>query len=104
MRTAPSALFSGRNLLGPGCRCESREVGRVIAMGVLPSGDEPASSGRAARSPRRYDDSFRRYAVKRAAEPDARVADVAEDLGVSASTLRRWVKAAGAGEAAGGAG
>lgn len=73
-------------------------------MGVLPSGDEPASSGRAARSPRRYDDSFRRYAVKRAAEPDARVADVAEELGVSASTLRRWVKAAGAGEAAGGAG
>ena len=73
-------------------------------MGVLPSGDEPASPGRAARSPRRYDDSFRRYAVKRAAEPDARVADVAEELGVSASTLRRWVKAAGAGEAAGGAG
>jgi transposase-like protein len=63
-------------------------------MGVLPSGDESALSGRAARSPRRYDDSFRRYAVKRALEPDVRVADVAEELGVSASTLRRWVKAA----------
>ena len=65
----------------------------MIAMGVLPSGDEPASAGRAARSPRRYDDSFRRYAVKRAREPGARLADVASELGVSASTLRRWVRA-----------
>ena len=66
----------------------------MIAMGVLPPGD-PASPRRAARSPRRYDDSFRRYAVKRALEPDVRVADVAGELGVSASTLRRWIKAAG---------
>ncbi|TQM54577.1 transposase [Humibacillus xanthopallidus] len=70
----------------------------MIAMGVLPSGDEPASAGRAGRSPRRYDDSFRRYAVKRANEPDARLSDVASELGVSASTLRRWVRTAGAGE------
>lgn len=76
------------------------EFGLVIAMGVLPSGDEPASAGRAARSPRRYDDSFRRYAVKRAQEPDARLADVAGELGVSASTLRRWVRTAGANDAA----
>ncbi|GAA2158689.1 hypothetical protein GCM10009826_23200 [Humibacillus xanthopallidus] len=72
------------------------EFGLVIAMGVLPSGDEPASAGRAARSPRRYDDSLRRYAVKRAQEPDARLADVASELGVSASTLRRWVRTADA--------
>jgi transposase-like protein len=70
-------------------------VGQVIAMGVLPSGDEPGSSGRASRSSRRYDDSFRRYAVKRALEPDVRLADVANELGVSASTLRRWVRSAG---------
>jgi transposase-like protein len=72
----------------------SQEVGQVIAMGVLPSGDDPATAGRVARSPRRYDDSFRRYAVKRAREPDVRLTDVASELGVSASTLRRWVKAA----------
>jgi transposase-like protein len=70
-------------------------VGQVIAMGVLPSGEEPGSSGRASRSSRRYDDSFRRYAVKRALEPDVRLADVASELGVSASTLRRWVRSAG---------
>jgi transposase-like protein len=70
------------------------EFGLVIAMGVLPTGDEPASAGRAARSPRRYDDSFRRYAVERARAPGARVSDVASELGVSASTLRRWVRAA----------
>ena len=64
-------------------------------MGVLPSGEEPGSSGRASRSSRRYDDSFRRYAVKRALEPDVRLADVASELGVSASTLRRWVRSAG---------
>ncbi|WP_404389678.1 transposase [Humibacillus xanthopallidus] len=68
-------------------------MGLVIAVGVLPASD-PAPPGRPARSSRRYDDSFRRYAVKRALEPDVRVADVAGELGVSASTLRRWVKAA----------
>ena len=69
-------------------------MGLVIAMGVLPPSD-PEWPRRAARSPGRYDDSFRRYAVKRALEPDVRVADVAGELGVSASTLRRWIKAAG---------
>ena len=66
----------------------------MIAMGVLPPGD-PESPRAAARKPSRYDDSFRRYAVTRALEPDVRVADVAGELGVSASTLRRWVKAFG---------
>ena len=73
--------------------CEFRGVGLVIAVGVLPASDPAPPGGDPARSPRRYDDSFRRYAVKRALESDVRVADVAGELGVSAGTLRRWVKA-----------
>ncbi|MEO7448490.1 MAG: transposase [Humibacillus sp.] len=61
-------------------------------MSALPAGEDVTPSG-AARSGR-YDDDFRRYAVELATAPGARVADVARELGVSASTLRRWLRAA----------
>ncbi len=75
--------------------CESRGVGLVIAMGVLPPSDpEPPGVALPAR-PAATTTPSAGMPSKRALEPDARVADVAGELGVSASTLRRWVKAAG---------
>ncbi len=42
---------------------------------------------------RSYDAAFRRAAVELATEDGARIADVAAELEISASTLRRWVRA-----------
>lgn len=42
---------------------------------------------------RSYDASFRREAVQRATADGARIADIAAELEISASTLRRWVRA-----------
>lgn len=48
---------------------------------------------RSAQSHRTYDADFRAAAVWIATEPGARISAVAADLGVSPSTLRRWVRA-----------
>lgn len=42
---------------------------------------------------RRYDATYRAEAVRRATEPGARISAVAAELGIGASTLRRWVRA-----------
>ena len=44
--------------------------------------------------PRRYDDEFRREAVKLVLEGGVSASRVSRDLGVSATTLSKWVSAA----------
>ena len=66
----------------------------MVVVTVLPPGEgQDAPGPRVQSSKRHYDSVFRANAVERAKAPDARLSVVATDLGVSASTLRRWVKA-----------
>lgn len=53
------------------------------------------------RTARRYDEAFRAAAVEQARAPGATIGATAASLGVSASTLRRWVRAQTEAEAAG---
>jgi len=46
-------------------------------------------------APPRYDDAFKEGAVKLVTEQGRRTSDVANELGVSADSLRTWLKAAG---------
>jgi len=46
-------------------------------------------------APPRYDNAFKEGAVKLVIEQGRRVTDVANELGVSADSLRTWLKAAG---------
>ncbi|CAN7168740.1 transposase [Terrabacter sp. LjRoot27] len=63
-------------------------------MTELPPGKGPDAPGQSVQSSKRhYDSGFRAYAVERAKAPDARLSVVSAELGVSASSLRRWVKA-----------
>jgi transposase len=44
---------------------------------------------------KRYDDDFKREAMKLVTEQGMRIGDVAKDLGVTAWTLGRWLKESG---------
>ena len=66
----------------------------MVGMAVLPPVEGSDAPGPSVQSSKRhYDREFRAYAVERAKAPEARISVVAAELGVSASTLRRWVKA-----------
>jgi len=51
-------------------------------------------------APPRYDAAFKEGAIKLITEQGRRIVDVANELGVSADSLRTWLKAAGVAPAA----
>ena len=73
----------------------------VRALPILPSdegkGESPDARGADAPGRRSYDAAFRADAVARATARGSRISDVAAELKVSPSTLRRWVKAGSSG-------
>ena len=63
-------------------------------MTVLPPDRGPHAAEHPVQpSKRRYDKAFRANAVERAKAPGVRLSDVADELGVASSTLRRWLAA-----------
>lgn len=78
-------------------RRRTRRAGQAVVINLHGQRANPGATGRG--GGRRYSPEFRAAAVARTAAPDATVAAVAAELGVSASTLRRWIRDERAGPA-----
>src|SRR6478735_6378111 len=103
MRRRRGALSSVRILLCHGASGASRRSGAgVMDVAVLPPGNGPDVPGQSVQRPKRhYDSAFRAYAVERAKAANLPLTAVAAELGIPASTLRRWVRAHDVAAAAG---